>query len=79
MPLTNRFDSSVGELRRRLDGFADRDRWGNVLSVEQFLDGDPQDRAVEGGHPVDAPLLRVALEEQVDRREMRFDALDELT
>jgi hypothetical protein len=46
--------------------------------VEELEARDPKDRAVQGGHPVDRPVLGQALQVPIDLGPVRCNALHEL-
>ena len=63
----------TGELHR----LGDRDRRIDVVGVEQLEHRDPGQVAVDHGHAVERPALRVGGDHLVDAVEMRHHALDQ--
>ena len=66
------------ELLRGADGLVDRGAGRDVAGEDQLEGGDPQDRPVDRGHPVDPPSLRDRADGAVDLLEVLGRPLDEL-
>lgn len=49
-----------------LDGLIDDDRRRDELFLKELEHGDPQDIAVDEGHPRDPPVLGISLDQGID-------------
>src|SRR4029077_19141391 len=56
----------TGELAGDLDGFVDDHRARSLWVAQKFRDRAAQDVAVDGGHALHAPMLRMTLDQLID-------------
>ena len=74
MPLTKARLSVAAVLLRQLDGLVHRDGAGDVVGAEELEGREPEDRAVDHGHPVQAPVGAALLDDLVDLGTVFVDA-----
>jgi len=77
MPLTNRLDCAVLYRFASSSGLVDRDLGGDLRAEEHLERPQPQDVAVDGGHPVEPPVLRRVGDQLIDFGTVRVDASDQ--
>jgi hypothetical protein len=65
---------SFSKVNGLIEGYFGRD----IIAIEQFKRSDPEDRTIDHGHPIQAPMLGVLLNELIDLATMFQDPDDDL-
>src|SRR6185436_14002358 len=77
-PVDERAGVLGGELLGDVDRLVDRDEGRDILAVEEFVGGQPQDVAVDRRHALELPVLGDLLDLAVDLGPLLAAAVDEL-